>query len=444
MKKVAIGLSGGVDSAVSAALLLEQGCDVTAVFLECWRGPGCRAEEDRKDALDVALKLGIPFQVLDFKAAYKAKVVDYFKSEYQVGRTPNPDTMCNREIKFGLFYDWAMEHGFDAVATGHYAKVHETASRDNVAISHPVISTTQEHAPEVEKSEGDRHVTTSSQPSSKGLFQGLDPKKDQSYFLYQLRPDQLEHILFPIGHLTKQEVRAKATELGLPVATKPDSQGICFIGEVSVTDFLKDLGLKERTGEVVLDPRYHHANARHSDPALAGEESHIIDNSKIDNCKFDDQPVKLGHHRGAWFYTIGQRHGFTIHPDKKAKTVLRRIGLKPAALPPLFVTHKDVDTNVLYIAPREGLYQDTCEIEHINWLIPEPDIASVVSQELTARIRHGGALEPVSIELKDQTTAVITFAKPVFALAPGQALVIYHQKRLIAGGTISTTREAVV
>lgn len=203
-RKIAVGMSGGVDSSVSAAVLKELGWEVTGVFLECWRGPGCRADEDRKDALTVALQLGIPFEVLDFKQTYKEKVVEYFFQEYEAGRTPNPDVLCNKEIKFGLFYDWAMEQGFEAVATGHYAQV------------------------------------KSLDQQSYGLFRGKDDQKDQSYFLYLLQHSQLSHILFPVGGLEKTEVRQLAESYGLPVAKKPDSQGICFIGEIDVRKFLRD------------------------------------------------------------------------------------------------------------------------------------------------------------------------------------------------------------
>jgi len=205
--KVAVGMSGGVDSSLAAALLVEQGYDVTGVFLECWRAPGCRVDEDRKDALEVAMGLGIAYKVLNFKKEYKERVVEYFYDEYKAGRTPNPDAMCNREIKFGMFYEWAMEKGFDYVATGHYARIANGEWRianegKPVAIS-------------------DRRLA---------LQSGVDPKKDQSYFLYQIRPEQLAHILFPLGGMRKTEVRKEAKKRGLSVADKPDSVGICFIG----------------------------------------------------------------------------------------------------------------------------------------------------------------------------------------------------------------------
>lgn len=199
MKKIVLGLSGGVDSAVSVILLKEQGYQVDTVYIECWNKPGCRAEDDRKDALQVALQLNLPFQVLDLKKPYKEKVMQYFLDEYQAGRTPNPDVMCNKIIKFGLFYDWAIEQGYDGIATGHYAKT------------------------------DGRH-----------LFVPKDTVKDQTYFLYQINQTQLAHVLFPLADLTKDQVRKRAGKEKLLVANKKDSVGICFVGDINVPKFLKD------------------------------------------------------------------------------------------------------------------------------------------------------------------------------------------------------------
>lgn len=208
-KRIVLGLSGGVDSAVSAVLLQQAGYQVETVYIECWNEPGCRAEDDRKDALKVALQLDLPFKVLDFKQAYKEKVMNYFLSEYQAGRTPNPDVMCNKIIKFGLFYDWAMDHGYDAVATGHYAKT-----------------------------------------DGNNLLVPKDKTKDQTYFLYEITQPQLKHIIFPLQDLTKQEVRALAHQHNLPVANKKDSVGICFVGDINVPKFLKE-NLGENPGEII-------------------------------------------------------------------------------------------------------------------------------------------------------------------------------------------------
>ncbi|MBP9691269.1 tRNA 2-thiouridine(34) synthase MnmA [Candidatus Woesebacteria bacterium] len=208
--KIALGMSGGVDSSLCAHLLKEQGHEVTGVYLECWRAPGCRSDEDRADALKVALSLGLPFEVLDFKDAYRDKVVEYFFAEYEAGRTPNPDVLCNKEIKFGMFYDWAMHNGFDAIATGHYAQTNEVGE----------------------------------------LIIPADKHKDQTYFLYLLTSAQLKHVIFPLAELTKEQVRTFADERGIHVARKADSVGICFIGDINVHAFLKER-LGEHPGEVV-------------------------------------------------------------------------------------------------------------------------------------------------------------------------------------------------
>lgn len=214
-KRIAVGMSGGVDSSVTAYLLKEAEYDVVGVHIKCWdsKGDGCTAEEDRADAVAVATKLGIRFEGLDFVNEYKSRVIEYFYNEYEAGRTPNPDVLCNKEIKFGMFLEWALKNGFDAVATGHYARV--------------------------EAKEG-----------YTALLSGVDHSKDQSYFLYALNQDQLRRAMFPLGGMKKSEVRSTAKELGLVTASKPDSMGICFVGRVDIKDFLKSR-LPEKTGEVV-------------------------------------------------------------------------------------------------------------------------------------------------------------------------------------------------
>ena len=331
-KKVAIGLSGGVDSAVAAMLLVDQGYDVTGVFLMCWKEPGCRTDEDRKDALAVALKLKIPFEVLDFRKEYKAKVVDYFYSEYKAGRTPNPDVMCNKEIKFGLFYDWCLENDFDYVATGHYAKI----ERGKLLIP-------------------------------------KDKHKDQTYFLYRLRKEQLGHILFSLGGWTKSQVRAEARKRGLPVADKPDSQGICFIGEVNMQQFLRER-LPVKKGEVV-----------------------------------DTKGRVIGEHSGVWFYTIGQRHGFRTSGGR----------------PPMYVIDKDVKKNSLVVGFGPETYRDGFKIRDIHW-IEQPRI-----DELLVRIRHLGQLIECSLE-SDR----VKLAEPQRGVAAGQSAVFYDGEVCLGGGVI--------
>jgi len=295
--KVAVGLSGGVDSALAAALLKEQGYEVTGVFLECWNEPGCRTDTDRKDALGVALKLKMPFRVLDFKKEYRKKVLDIFYREYRAGRTPNPDIACNREIKFGLFLNWVIKHGFDFVATGHYAQI-----RDN------------------------------------RLLQSVDKKKDQTYFLALLKEEQLRRVLFPIGHLTKKQVRVEAKRRGLVVWNKKDSSGICFIGhDFKFKDFLKRK-IKPHEGKVVN---------------LAGK--------------------VVGKHDGAEFYTIGQRW----HR-------------------PLFVIQKDMLRNRLIVGKKQDLARKEFSVESWNWINP----FDLQGRTLKVRIRHLGRL--ISCRIKGE------------------------------------------
>jgi tRNA-specific 2-thiouridylase len=356
-KRVALGMSGGVDSSLSAHLLLEAGYDVTGVYLECWRAPGCRTEEDRKDALKVALELGISFQVLDFKQEYKDRVVEYFFKEYEAGRTPNPDVMCNKEIKFGMFYDWAMKESFDFVATGHYAKIED----GNMTIP-------------------------------------KDMHKDQTYFLYRLREEQLQHILFPLGNLTKDEVRAEAKKRSIPVFDKPDSQGICFIGEINVHNFLKER-LGENPGEVVN---------------MQGE--------------------VMGRHQGLWFYTVGQRHGFEIDGSWKSKQ-----GETKHAMPPYYVIKKLPETNQLVVGFGAETYQDEIEVVDVHWIKNENRLVEL-DGELSVRIRHGGKLIPCSIE-RDNNFLKVKLSDPTQGIAEGQSAVLYSKKdgRVIClgGGVIA-------
>lgn len=358
-KKVALGMSGGVDSSVTAHLLTEQGYEVTGVYLECWRAPGCRSEEDRQDALKVALALDIPFQVLDFKQAYKDKVVEYFFTEYAAGRTPNPDVMCNKEIKFGLFYDWAMEQGFDYVATGHYAR--STADGE--------------------------------------LLTPADTWKDQTYFLYRLTEQQLKHILFPLGELTKQQVRAEARQRGLHVADKKDSVGICFIGDIDVRGFLKER-LGEKPGDVV-----------------------------------DKQGNVIGSHKGIWFSTIGQRHGFTIHPTS---SVMGTDGsmIERTNLPPFYVIGKNAAKNQLIVGFGNDAYQDSFAITDTHVI----NQGATLPKKVLVRIRHTGELNHAIIQELNNNTYRVTLEKPVKGIAEGQSAVLYQTEQLdlkcLGGGII--------
>jgi tRNA-uridine 2-sulfurtransferase len=367
-QKVALGLSGGVDSAVSAALLMEQGYEVTGVFVECYNAPGCRTDEDHKDALDIALQLKIPFEVLDFKQAYQEKVLDYFVREYKAGRTPNPDVVCNREIKFGLFYKSMIDRGFDYVATGHYAQIQRFMIHD----------------------------LRFKNKAQYLLLKGKDEKKDQSYFLHLLIAEQLEHILFPIGHMTKQEVREEANKRGLVVADKPDSQGICFIGEVPAHKFLKEMGVEEKPGEVV-----------------------------------DGAGNVIGTHKGVWFYTIGQRKGFTSHATRFTNNAER---------PPMFVIGKDIEGNRLIVGTREQAMRQEFEVEGVHFVNEDTRYQTPDTRNMRVRIRHGGEMVPAKLHNFQfsifNSKAKVILEKPLFGVAAGQAAVFYQGEICLGGGTI--------
>ena len=360
-------MSGGVDSSLAAALLVEKGYDVTGVHLVCWEEPGCRAPEDRKDALAVALRLGIPFEVLDFQEEYQERVIEYFYREYEAGRTPNPDVVCNREIKFGLFLEWSLRNGFGYVATGHYARI---------------------------KNQGQYH-----------LLKGVDPKKDQSYFLYTLTQEQLKHILFPVGHLIKEEVRREARRRGLPTADKPDSVGICFVGDVDVQEFLRRR-ISEKHGEVV-----------------------------------DTDGNVIGEHKGVWFYTIGQRHGFTINSNIDSQV----LNLKHA-IPPLYVVSKDVARNKLVVGFGPETYNDLFSVRDVHWINGFRKISNLHAKgragksqisNLSVRIRHGGELIPGELTFKGSTLHGVRLSEPQRGIAPGQAVVFYRDNECLGGGVIS-------
>ncbi len=382
--KIALGMSGGVDSSLSAALLKDAGHEVTGVFLECWRAPGCRAEEDRKDALAVALDLGLPFRVLDFRDAYRERVVEEFFRAYERGLTPNPDIWCNTEIKFGLFYDWAIKQGFDAIATGHYAQILLTG----MIPTRPFPERIDSGLIPPEVGSGRNHSLV--------LARGMDEKKDQTYFLYRLRQDQLDHVVFPIGHLTKAEVRRLAKEKGIPVADKPDSQGICFIGDIDVREFLR-ARLGEKPGDV-LDP-----------------DGNII-----------------GRHQGVWLYTIGQRHGFELFPmvhinHQEWKHVL----------PPLYVIAKDATANTITVGFGTETESAKVKLNDLFWRDPEifPGDNLVVS--VLARLRHGGALLPAELKInRDQGELILNESQR--GIAPGQSVVFYDpiDTRICWGGGV--------
>jgi tRNA-uridine 2-sulfurtransferase len=348
--RVALGVSGGVDSSTCAHLLVEQGYEVTAVYLECWRAPGCRTEEDRKDALKIALALDIPFQVLDFKQQYHDRVVEHFFAEYAAGRTPNPDVACNKEIKFGLFYDWAMAEGFEYVSTGHYAKI------GNVNDATVLLTPKDEH-------------------------------KDQTYFLHVLTENHLQHTLFPLAEMTKAEVRQEAARRNLHNADKKDSVGICFIGDIDTGKFLKER-LGENPGEVV---------------DAAG---HVI-----------------GRHRGLWFYTIGQRHGFEI----QAKSLVKQADGSTVSkhnIPPFYVIDKDPERNQLVVGFGGQTFRQQFSVSNPHWINHSYRDFMDKSTQVYVRIRHPGQLLPCTIQTSGSSLEV-SLVEPAQGVAEGQAAVFY-------------------
>ena len=410
--RVAVGMSGGVDSSLSAALLAEQGYEVTGVYLECWNEPGCRAPQDRKDALAVALQLGIPFEVLDFQKEYKKKVIDYFYREYKAGRTPNPDVVCNREIKFGLFLSWALEKGFDSVATGHYARVgHGELRSVNGNLLGQLRLRSEGHVrlaakPGFQPGLDDQHkfvdlpARQEKVHATYHLLRGVDEKKDQSYFLYTLTQEQLKHILFPVGEMTKQEVRREAKKRGIVTADKPDSVGICFVGDVDVQKFLRRR-IKEKRGVVA-----------------------------------DTDGNEIGEHIGVWFYTIGQRHGFSINSKFKVQSSKLK-----HAIPPFYVVGKDVTRNRLIVGfgPETHVHQFQVKNLHSVDGLKRQELGGM--KDLRVRIRHGGELIPAELHNStinnQKSTILVRLHEPVRGIAPGQAAVFYNGDECLGGGVIA-------
>ncbi|HVQ44232.1 MAG TPA: tRNA 2-thiouridine(34) synthase MnmA [Candidatus Saccharimonadia bacterium] len=346
MKTVFVGLSGGVDSSVSAALLQQQGYNVVGVYMKNWTadvaGVACPWRQDLADARAAAAKLDIPFQVFDFQAEYRQHVVDVMVAEYQAGRTPNPDILCNQEIKFKLFLQSALAAGADLIATGHYARTEDGR-----------------------------------------LLTAADTAKDQTYFLYRVTPEALERTLFPLAGLAKPEVRRLATKFGLPTAKKPDSQGICFIGEVGLREFLSQY-ITATAGPIV---------------DAAGHE--------------------LGQHQGAVFYTIGQRHGLGLGGGE-----------------PYYVTGKDMATNTVYVTTDPvdaALETDHCTITDVHWIGPAPQ----AGRTYQLRSRHRAAFIDCTLEAGHRGTYAIKLAHPERALTPGQSAVIYDGQRVLGGGIVA-------
>lgn len=381
-KKVFVGMSGGVDSSVAAYLLKEDGYDVTGVFMRCYNIDGC-AERDAEDARRVADKLDIPFYVWDFEEEYKQQVVDYMVEGYRQGITPNPDVACNREIKFGLFLEKALSLGADYVATGHYVRL---AFADHLTTSGGLRADSQVLTIRSEAS-------TSPEPIY-SLFIGKDNNKDQSYFLWTLTQEDLEHCLFPLGDYLKPEVREIAKKAGLPTAEKKDSQGVCFLGQINMKDFLSEYIPREK-GDIV-----------------------------------DTEGNKLGEHEGAAFYTIGQRRGLDL-AQKNAK-----LGISgETETKPHYIAEKDIKTNSIVVAEGDSnpsLFKNGVNLTNVNFVYEEP----TDNIEVMARIRYRQTLFEATLERLNDNW-LLKFKKPQKFISPGQSAVFYTKEgEMIGGGVI--------
>lgn len=355
-KKVMVALSGGVDSAVAAALLVEQGYDVSAAYMKNWINEDnilgdCPWQQDVEDARAVADTLGIPFEVVNLMDAYKSRIVDYLLKGYEEGITPNPDVMCNREIKFGVFREWALGRGFDTVATGHYARSREGE-------------------------DGVREVLT-----------GVDPKKDQTYFLAMMKPEQVQAARFPVGELLKSEVREAARRFGLPNAEKKDSQGICFIGEIKMSDFLQTY-LPDEPGKIV-----------------------------------DPEGTVLGEHRGLHFYTLGQRKGIGVPSNQYKKNYV--VVEKRKATRELVIAFESAD------AP--GLFTSSAVISQLSFT-GEPIQEATPMQ---ARPRYRAPSVDITFTPLGDGRARVDWSEPQRAIARGQICALYDGEVLRGGGFYS-------
>lgn len=394
--KIVVGLSGGVDSSVAAYLLQKQGHEVIALFMRNWNDASVTLEdecpwiEDSNDALMVAQKLGIPYQVIDMSELYKEKIVDYMFDEYKKGRTPNPDVLCNREVKFDVFLKTALSLGAEKVATGHYARVDSTFDENGNEIFH--------------------------------LLAGKDNNKDQSYFLCQLNQEQLSKSLFPIGELTKPEVREIAREMDLVTADKKDSQGLCFIGKVSLPTFLQQQ-LEPKEGEIVeifKDFDGFHQEIPHFSSKL--KELEFL-SKKIKYQKSDGKVI--GKHQGAHYFTIGQSKGLGIGGHAES----------------CFLISRDMETNTIFVGEGKnfpGLFRKALKIENeeVHWVREDLKLKNGESMKVSARIRYRQTLEE-AILYQFEEGFFIEFENPQSAIAEGQFAAWYLEEELLGSGVIS-------
>ena len=392
--KVVVALSGGVDSSVAAYLLKDQGYDLIGLFMKNWHDESvtisdeCPWLDDSNDAMLVAEKLNIPFQVVDLSKDYKEKIIDYMFDEYSKGNTPNPDILCNREIKFDVFMDVALSLGADYVATGHYSRIK--------------INNDNKNSVKYE------------------LHSGRDNSKDQSYFLCQLNQEQLSKILFPIGDLMKNEVREIARNNHLVTAEKKDSQGLCFVGKVSLPDFLQQK-LKKKTGNIIEIP---------SNSSLFDKKINFVDENdrllsltnQIDYSLSDGKII--GKHDGAHYYTIGQRKGLAIGGYKE----------------PLFVISTNTQTNEIFVGEGKnhpGLSKKALKVKfsEVNWVNDDYNFENIRDLNLKARIRYRQKLQKISL-YKHLDYLYVEFEDFQSAVTKGQFLAIYDNSQLIASGVI--------
>lgn len=391
-KHVVIGLSGGVDSSVAAWILKEQGYEVTALFMRNWNDTtgllqsSCHWEDDYLFAEMAGRKIGIPVHLVDLSDQYHEKVIDYMFSEYENGRTPNPDILCNREIKFDSFVQEAEKKGADYIATGHYCRKEEAVT------------------------DGRTYYR---------LLAGKDKNKDQSYFLCQISQNQLARILFPVGNLTKPEVRSLAVKLGLPTASRKDSQGICFVGKVHLPTFLQQK-LKARKGDIVLipsdldfKPNIGYGQTENDLTLLSMPYHYSRESGKV-----------IGTHDGAHFFTIGQRKGIKTGGFRE----------------PLFVIATDVKENIVYVGEGKmhpGLYRKGLFVKsrEIHWIRPDLEMRTGESREYMVRIRYRQPLQPATLFRKTEGIYII-FKTPQRGITPGQFAAWYDGEELLGSGVI--------
>ncbi len=393
--KIVVGLSGGVDSSVAAYLLQQQGHEVVALFMRNWNDASVTLEdecpwiEDSNDALMVAKKLGIPFQVIDMSELYKEKIVDYMFAEYEKGRTPNPDVLCNREVKFDVFLKTALALGADKVATGHYARVDSTTDENGKEIFH--------------------------------LQAGKDQNKDQSYFLCQLSQEQLSKALFPIGELTKPEVREIAREMGLVTADKKDSQGLCFIGKVSLPTFLQQQ-LEPKEGDIV-EIFKDFPGFQQPLPEFSTKEEELEYLSQKIKYKKTDGKV-IGRHPGAHYFTIGQSKGLGIGGHAES----------------CFIISRDMESNTLFVGEGKnfpGLFSRVIRIapEDVHWVREDLRLEEGGQLEVQARIRYRQPLERATLH-QFASGLYLEFEQPQSAVAEGQFAAWYGGEELLGSGVI--------